>query len=81
MAWYKYGHYLKQFTGEGRAYDTDYAPGQAPPHSGIYRCMGCGREIVAEKARLLPPQNHHQHAPGQGPIRWRLVVFADHDPS
>jgi hypothetical protein len=22
----------------------------------------------------LPPQNHHQHQPSQGPIRWRLVV-------
>jgi hypothetical protein len=24
----------------------------------------------------LPPQNHHQHAQGQGPIRWQLAVFA-----
>ncbi|SRR6266567_962852 len=54
-------------------------PGQTPPNSGIYRCMGCGREIVAEKDRSFPPQNHHQHkSPAQGHVRWRLIVFADH---
>jgi hypothetical protein len=26
---------------------------------------------------MLPPQNHHQHATGQGPIKWQLLVFAE----
>jgi hypothetical protein len=28
----------------------------------------------------LPPQNHHQHPNANVKIRWRLVVFAQHDP-
>jgi hypothetical protein len=23
---------------------------------------------------MFPPQNHHQHNPAQGPIRWRLLI-------
>lgn len=80
MAWYKYKEFLHQFTGEGNAYDRVYEPGEIPPHSGIYRCEGCGREIVAEENRQFPPQNHHQHSTSQGKIRWRLIVYADHKP-
>jgi hypothetical protein len=50
-----------------------------PPHSGIYKCTGCGHEIVAEQDRQFPPQNHHQHPVSQGKIRWKLIVFADHE--
>jgi len=78
MALYKNGSYLKQSSDS--AFDTDRSPGSATPHSGIYRCMGCGREVVSEDENPLPPQNHHQHAPGQGAIRWRLIVYADHEP-
>jgi hypothetical protein len=78
MATYKYVQYLTQV--DYQAFDAIHHPGGAPPFSGIYRCMGCGREIVAEQARQLPPQNHHQHTLQQGTIRWRLVVYADHQP-
>jgi hypothetical protein len=60
------------------AFDPVYAPGTQPPHSGIYKCMGCGHEVVAEEGRSFPPQNHRQHTPAQGHIRWRLLVYADH---
>jgi hypothetical protein len=60
------------------AFDKEYKPGDSPDHSGIYRCKGCGREVVAEESRKLPPQNHHEHSPSQGDIRWRLTVYADH---
>jgi hypothetical protein len=62
------------------AFDTIYSPGEPPAHSGIFRCKGCGREVVAEKLRKLPPQDHHQHSPQQGSIQWRLSVFAQHEP-
>lgn len=75
MALYKSAEYLRQ-SSDG-AFDTNYNPGATPPHSGIYRCMGCGREVVAEQERSLPPQNHHQHVAGQGAIRWRMIVYAD----
>jgi hypothetical protein len=78
MATYRYAQYLQQF--DHQAFDTTHSPGSVPPFSGIYRCMGCGREVVAEQSRQLPPQNHHQHSTSQGHIRWRLIVYADHQP-
>ena len=79
MALYKYGEYLTK--SEDASFDAIYKPGQAPPHSGIYRCMGCGREVVAEEGRQLPPQNHHQHdIKQQGDVRWQMIVYADHRP-
>jgi hypothetical protein len=78
MALYKYPQYLTQ--SQDASFDVEHRPGGIPPHSGIYRCMGCGREIVAEEARQFPPQNHHAHTPAQGAIRWRMIVYADHNP-
>ena len=80
MAWYKYGNYLTQYTESGNAYDIDHEPGTSAPFAGIYRCMGCHREIGIALGHTLPPQGHHQHAPAQGRIRWRLIVYADHNP-
>ena len=79
MAWYKDERYLKKSPGD--AYDHDYQPGVAAPNAGIYRCMGCGREIAIASGHILPPQNHHTHSPQQGAIRWRLIVYADHRPA
>lgn len=72
MAHYKYPQFLQQE--DGAEYDTLHSPSQPAPLSGVYRCTGCGKSITAIRDRQLPPQNHHQHAPGQGPIQWRLVV-------
>ena len=74
MALYKNAGYLDQSTSQ--AFDTLHNPGAVPPNSGIYRCEGCGQEIVAEKERRFPSQNHHQHIPSQGSIRWRMIVAA-----
>ena len=62
------------------AFDEEYEPGATPAHSGIYRCRGCGCEIVAEAAKPLPFEEHPRHAPAQGIIRWRLAVAAQHEP-
>lgn len=74
MAQYKYGNYLQQST--HAAYDIKYAPGSLAENAGIYRCVACGDEIGIAKGHTLPPQNHHQHAPGVGKIEWQLLVFA-----
>ena len=78
MALYRYAQYIGK-SGD-TVFDSIYKPGEKPPHSGIYRCEGCGREIVAEESRTFPPQNHHEHSTAQGLIRWRLAVYADHRP-
>lgn len=58
-------------------FDKVYDPGDTPDHSGIFRCMGCGREVVGEMERKLPPQNHHQHKTSQGSVRWKLAAYCD----
>ena len=77
MALYKNGIFLTQAT--DAEFDVAHAPGAATPHSGIYRCTGCGREVVSEGGKPFPPQNHHQHPTG-APIRWQMIVYADHKP-
>jgi hypothetical protein len=74
MALYKDGRYLSQNT--STEFDAVHKPGESVPHSGIYRCEGCGKEIAANLGDPLPPQNHHQHEPGKGDIRWRMIVWA-----
>lgn len=51
------------------------APGTSTSVSGIYRCVGCGQEIVAKKGQLLPEYEEHIHGFELGPPRWQLIVF------
>lgn len=74
MAQYKYAQLLNR--SDHSAYDETYEPGTKTENAGIYRCGSCGDEIGIAKGHVLPPQNHHQHAPGLGQIRWQLVVYA-----
>jgi hypothetical protein len=74
MAHYKYGQFLIQV--DQPPYDERHAPGSTAMNPGIYRCAVCGDEIGIAKGHTLPPQNHHQHAPGLGKIEWQLLVFA-----
>lgn len=62
------------------AFDTLHGPGVAAPYAGIYRCEACGHEIGIAHTHKLPPQDHHTHPAGKGPIQWRLTVFAQHTP-
>lgn len=78
MALYRYSNYVTVSTDD--AFTLEHKPGASSPYSAIYRCMGCGREIVSEYNKPLPPQNHHQHTATQGSIRWKMIVYADHDP-
>lgn len=74
MASFKYPNLL-QFN-DSVAFDALLTPGTIATNSGIYRCAICGDEVAVNKNTPLPPQNHHQHALGAGPIRWQLIVYA-----
>lgn len=74
MALYKYQQVLAH--SNHQAFDELHTPGTAATYSGIYRCQSCGDEIAANAGNPLPPQNHRQHNPNAGPIRWRLIVGA-----
>jgi hypothetical protein len=78
MAWYKHAADLQR--SDSAEYDKEHKPGDAAPHSGIYRCLGCRKEVASNQYEPLPSQNKHQHTAQQGAIRWRMVVFADHNP-
>jgi hypothetical protein len=72
MAYYKYSQILKRL--DSKEFDVIREPGTLAGWSGIYRCEGCGKEVVSTAGHHLPPQNHHQHTSSQGSIRWRIVV-------
>lgn len=74
MALYKYSTHLAK--SDHAAFDEQNEPGTKTENAGIYRCVACGDEIGIAKGHTLPSQNHHQHAPGVGRIRWQLVVYA-----
>ena len=61
-------------------FDREYEPGQTPVHSGIYRCRGCGCEIVAHGSKPFLVEGHPRHSPAHGPVRWRLAVAVQQDP-
>ena len=75
MALYKNANWMTK--SDDDAFDTVYEPGSTPVHSGIFRCLGCGREVVGEMERKLPPQNHHQHSTSQGSVRWKMAAYCD----
>jgi len=75
MATYKYLRLLR--LDPSSKFDALHDPGVSAPYPGIYRCEDCGKEIAIAHSHALPPQDHHQHAVGQGKIRWRLVVSHD----
>ena len=74
MALYRYAQYL--MNSNDRAFVAIHKAGVPAPHSGVYRCEGCGHEVASIEGNPLPPENHHQHIRSQGAIRWRLVVCA-----
>jgi len=72
MAQYKYSHYLTNFP------DSKFDPAQPPAattlHTGIYKCQGCGTEVISQAGDPLPARSHHQHSLDQGEFAWRLIV-------
>jgi hypothetical protein len=75
MALYKNPHWLTKT--DDAAFDKIFKPGAPFEHSGIYRCIGCGREVVREYERTMPPQNHHLHSIAQGEVCWKMAVYCD----
>jgi hypothetical protein len=74
MSWYTAASRLAESAGDGDWWKTTYSPSDEVPVSGIYRCLGCNREITSNKPDRFPPQNHYQHTAQQGAIRWKLNV-------
>lgn len=76
MAWYRDDARVKKALPKDH-WETEHNPGAKVEMSGIYRCTGCGKERACNEGDPFPPQNHHQHATGQPPIRWKLLVRAE----
>jgi len=72
MAQYKYLHYLTNLSDP--KFGITHQPGAITAHNGIYKCDGCGTEIVSTAGDPLPPQSHHQHSLTQNAMAWRLIV-------
>lgn len=74
MSWHVKDSVLVQSDGAKDWWKTIYGPGEDVPVSGIYRCIGCNKEITSNAGDPFPPQDHHQHTQAQGKIRWKLNV-------
>jgi hypothetical protein len=77
MSWYVEDSKLARGDNDKEWWQETYYPGDAVPVSGIYRCLGCNREVTSNQDDPFPPQNHHQHERSQGAIRWKLNVRAN----
>jgi hypothetical protein len=78
MAKFLYRQFVEQTDHD--LFDRNHRPIEFAPRSGIYRCMGCGREVAVPEGGALPGYGHHAHGAEEGPPRWRLIVYADHRP-
>jgi hypothetical protein len=72
VAAYKYAYFLVPVI--NARFDHIYPACARSPHAGIYRCEGCGREVIAPHGEPLPGQKDHDHTPEHGTVRWRLIV-------
>lgn len=76
MALYQDKVHVKQTT--HAAFDKICNPGTEAPFAGIYRCVSCGHEIGIAETHKLPSEHHKGHKP-DAPIRWQLLVYAEHN--
>ncbi len=74
MSWYIDSSKLTKAQSDKEHWQNSYGPGATVPVSGIYRCIGCKKEITSNEGDPFPPQNHHQHSTSQGAIKWKLNV-------
>lgn len=72
MAAYKYAYFLVPTINV--RFDHIYPAGARAPRAGIYRCEGCGREVIALDEQALPGPDDHDHDRKHKTVRWRLVV-------
>ena len=79
MSWFIDTSVLSKGKPENDWWKKDYGPAETVPTSGIYRCLGCKKEVTSNEGDPFPPQNHHQHSVAQGRIRWKLNVRTNTD--
>jgi hypothetical protein len=77
MAWYADDTHLVKSDGDKDWWKSIYGPGDSVPVSGLYKCLGCKKEITSNKDDPFPPQNKHQHTQSQGSVRWKLIIRTD----
>ena len=75
MALYQSAQFVDTWTDP--EFDKIHPPRTVAPHSGIYRCVGCGVEIAVVEGQLLPSIHAHPHRLGTREA-WQMIVYADH---
>lgn len=77
MAYFKYPRLLSR--SQSKAFDMIFEAHDIAPYEGIYRCTICGREAAVPQGHELPAD--HSHVTQRGYWRWRLIAYAEHEPS
>jgi hypothetical protein len=78
MAFFKSQDHLVQT--QDPLFDATHGSGATAPMTGIYRCVACGAETVAERNSPLPAKTHHVHSPSSMRYSWQLVAMARESP-
>jgi len=76
MVWHRYNRFMRKAKEHPR-WDETSAPGAKAGYAGIYRCLGCSREIAIQEGQSLPDAAAHPHGEKDGNIEWLLVVRAE----
>ncbi|MBX8511302.1 hypothetical protein K5D34_16560 [Pseudomonas cichorii] len=79
MAYYTDNSKFDKITNPSDVWSKQFGPAEIVPASGIYRCIGCKKEVTSNKGDKFPPQNHHQHATSVGPVKWQMNVWTNTD--
>lgn len=77
MSWYTNESALTRADNPSETWSKSYGPGEKVPASGIYRCVGCRKEVTSNHGDPFPPQNHHQHSAQQGALCWKMNVWTN----
>lgn len=74
MATYLVGTNVKPNATNSQEWQALHGPGSEVPHSGIYACTECLKEVACNAGDKFPPQNHDQHGPNSKTVSWKLLV-------
>lgn len=77
MAYYTDNSSFDKITNPSETWGKIFGPADTVPASGIYRCIGCKKEVTSNKGDKFPPQNHHQHSAAAGEVRWKMNVWTN----
>lgn len=71
MAYYQNANSLIQLSDP--RFDKTFRADETVDFAGIYKCVGCNREIAVDYR--FPSEEQHPHSESEGEVLWKLIVW------